>query len=127
MGLSNYSIDDIARLGQSWLNAPSISNSSGIIPHGYDKSERAYKLSSTSKNMSFTVDATSANIGFNPAFVIKRWGSDNPVKISINGEVQKDGADFKQGVMVDTDGTETLIIWLNKKFTSQLEIKISSI
>ena len=127
MGLSDYSVDDIARLGQSWLNAPSISNSSGIIPHGYDKSERSYKLSSTSKNMSFTVDATPANISFNPAFVIKNWGSDNPVTISVNGIVQKDGTDFRQGVIVDTDGTETLIIWLNNKFTSQLEIKISAL
>jgi len=124
MGLSNFSVDDIAHLGRSWLNAPSISNSSGIISHGYDKSERAYKLSSTSDNMSFTMEATSANFGFNPAFVIKNWSSDNPVSISLNSEVQKDGTDFKQGVIVDTDGTETLILWLNKKFTSQLEIKI---
>jgi hypothetical protein len=127
MGLSDFSVDDLALLGQSWLNAPSISHSSGVISHGYDKSERAYQLSSTSKNMSFTVEATSASVGFNPAFVIKNLGSDEPFSLSINGEVQKDSADFKQGVIVDTDGTETLIIWLNKKFTSQLEIKISTV
>jgi hypothetical protein len=125
MGLSDYSVDDIARLGRSWLNAPSISNSSGAISHAYDKSERAYKLSSTSNKISFTVDASSGNPGFNPAFVIKNWGSDHPASISVNGEAQKDGTDFRQGVIVDTDGTETLILWLNKKFTSQLEIKIS--
>ncbi len=124
MGLSNFSVDDIAHLGRSWLNAPSISNASGIISHGYDKSERAYKLSSTSNKISFTLDASSGNPGFNPAFVIKNWGSDHPASISVNGEAQKDGTDFRQGVMVDTDGTETLILWLNKKFTSQLEIKI---
>jgi len=126
MGLSNYSVAEIARLGRSWLNAPSISNSSGIISQGYDKSERAYKMSSTSKTMFFRVEATSANPGFNPAFVIKNWDSDNPASISLNGEVQKDNTDYKQGVIVDTDGTETLIIWLNKIFTSQFEIKISS-
>ena len=126
MGLSNFSVDDIAHLGQSWLNAPSISNSSGIISHGYDKSERAYKMASTSGNMSFSVDASSGNPGFNPAFVIKKWGRDKPVCLSINGEDLKDGSDFRQGIIVDTDGTETLILWLNKKFTSQLEIIISS-
>jgi hypothetical protein len=126
MGLSDYSVEEIAQLGNSWQNAPAISNTSGIISNGYDKSERAYKLVSTSSEMSFRIDASSTNNGFNPAFVIKKWGSDKPVKISVNGKVQKDGSDFRQGVIVDTDGTETLIIWLNKKFTSQLEIKISS-
>jgi hypothetical protein len=125
MGLSDFSVDDLTRLGRSWLNAPLISHSSGINSHGYDKSERAYQLSSTSKNMSFSVDATPANVAFNPAFVIKKWGSHNPAGISINGEVQTDGADFRQGVIIDTDGTQTLIIWMNKIFTSQIEISIS--
>lgn len=126
MGLSDFSIEDIAQLGQSWLNAPSISNTTGIISYGYDKSERAYKMSSTSGEMSFSVDASSTNIGFNPAFVIKNWKSNKPVTLSINDKSQSDGTDFKQGIIVDTDGTETLLIWISEKFTSKLDITISS-
>jgi len=126
MGLSNFSVDEIATLGKSWLNAPQISNTSGVVSYGYDKSERAYKLKMLDNSMSFTLDASENQPGFNPAFVIKKWGSNKSVNISVNGKVQKDGSDFKQGIIVDTDGTETLIIWLNEKFSSQLEIKISS-
>lgn len=126
MGLSDYSVEEIAQLGNSWQNAPAISNTSGIISNGYDKSERAYKMSSTSNDMSFSIDASSTSIGFNPAFVIKNWNSDKLVSLSINGKSQTDGTDFKQGIIVDTDGNYALIIWLNNKFTSQLEIKISS-
>jgi len=126
MGLSDYSVEEIATLGKSWLNAPSISNTLGITSQGYDKSERAYKMTSASDNMSFTVNASIGNPGFNPAFLIKNWNSGKPAKLSINSKSQVDGTDYKQGVIVDTDGTETLIIWLNKIIDSQLEIKISS-
>ena len=49
----------------------------------------------------------------NLCFVIKNWGNrTSKAKISINKVSKPASPDFRQGVIIDTDGTYTMIIWI---------------
>jgi hypothetical protein len=44
--------------------------------------------------------------------VIKNWGSSPSPSVKINHVVQNPGPNFHQGKIIDTDGTCTMIIWV---------------
>ena len=48
----------------------------------------------------------------NPCFVIRQWRSDAPARLRIYGKARAPGRDFRQGIVRDTDGTRTMVIWI---------------
>jgi hypothetical protein len=124
-GMTNLSNRELVTLARSWLKAPPMSQVSGATDHQYNRSDRAYHLSATDKTIAFQIDGSSSNPIYKPAFVIKNWGQATAqARLNIDGVDQPPGADFRQGVVVDTDGTYTLIIWLDCQATQAKTFEI---
>jgi hypothetical protein len=60
----------------------------------------------------------------NPCFVIKNWTGRDDAKVSVNGEALYAGAGFRQGVVFDTDGAPTKVIWLELSATDTTKIRV---
>ena len=113
-GMTDLKSNELVSLARSWLRSPRLSNISGATGGVYDRSERAYKLTATAPAISFQIHASKASPIYNPAFVIKNWHSPMArAGLKIDGISCKPGADFRQGVVIDTDGTYNLVIWLD--------------
>ncbi len=77
--------------------------------------------------ISFKLQASKASPVVNPCFVIKNWGSNAKAALKINGKTVKSDRNFRQGIIRDTDGTQTLVIWVKKGATSSMSFEISKI
>ncbi len=113
-------------LAKSWMKAPAIKSEVGCINRGYDETQRAYMLRSKDKTMSFKLKASKKSPVVNPAFVIKNWNSDEEVDLTLNGKDVQKGKDFRQGVIRDTDGSKTLIVWIKTTSKRPVQIKLST-
>jgi hypothetical protein len=111
-GFTNKPIKDLIPLVKSWINPPSISGVKGASSGVYDKSQRAYVLTNASKEISFNINASNDEPLYNQCFVIRGWDPKGKAGIKIDGKVIPSGKDFRQGLIYDTDGTVSLIIWL---------------
>lgn len=74
--------------------------------------------------MSFSLSATDKSPVLNPSIVIKNWGSNASASLKIDGREQTEGSHFRQGIIRDTDGTQTMVIWLDYEATSTTKIEI---
>lgn len=63
----------------------------------------------------------------NPCFVIKNWSGNNKASLKIDGMVVCPGKNFRQGIIRDTDGTRTLVIWIKAEFEKPVDVSISAI
>lgn len=98
-----------------WRNGAGVSGVTGATSQGYNLDRREYNLIRSGTQIKFTLDGTSSNPVYNPCFVIKNWNSDAASSLQINGVL---ASNFKQGVIYDTDGTQTLIIYVPIEATS---------
>ncbi|MCF7974792.1 MAG: LamG domain-containing protein [Phycisphaerae bacterium] len=113
-GMTNLDPVALVTLARSWLQAPPMSHVSGAIAYGYSRPDRAYHLQAADQTMTFQIDASAQSPIYNPSFVIKHWGSAaSQARLNINGEARPSGPNFRQGVVIDTDGTYSLIIWID--------------
>ena len=115
---------ELKYLNRSWNYAPTLSEIMGAESNGYDKGQRAYVINKTSRKISFSLEGSEANTILNPCFVIKNWGSEKKANIRINGEKKNNVSNVKQGIIRDTDGTLTAIIWIEQKSEEKLTYSI---
>ena len=101
-----------------------MSETKGCTSRGYDKAQRAYILDAGRPNLSFTVEASRISPLVNPAFVVKNWFSDQQVTLAVNGENITSAAKFRRGVVRDTDGSRTLVIWLQMDKDKPVKVEI---
>jgi hypothetical protein len=59
----------------------------------------------------------------NPCFVIKHWGSASAALLEIDQRTQT-GKHVRQGIIRDTDGTRTMVIWLKQTSTQKTSYRI---
>ena len=118
-GMLNKKPDELVPLARSWMRAPEIKNLEGATGE-YDPGQRAYSLDKNAERISFTIDASKASPIVNLSFVIKGWNDDSTAKVSINGN----DANCKQGTIRDTDGTKTLVVFVEKESTKPVSIEI---
>ncbi len=123
-GVSTLNNAGTLDLAKSWMQSPAVQSTSGITSNGYDMAERAYKFTSNSSTMQFTLNASSNNPIHNPAFVIKNWGGDDDAALSINSTPT---SNFKQGIVRDTDGTQTMVIYVPLKTTANQTFQITKV
>lgn len=124
-GITDQPATELKYLNRSWNYAPELSNISGAESKGFDKGQRAYVISKKSKKISFSLDGSEDSPILNPCFVIKNWGADSKARLRINGKKQDKGSNVRQGVIRDTDGTLTLVLWLELSADSSLAFEIS--
>jgi hypothetical protein len=109
-GMTNDSAASLIGLARSLLYPPTICNVSGGISHGYDKAQRAYEFTMNAEQLSFRVNASDVYPIENLCLVIKNWGSRTAdAKLRV---VQAPGQKFSQGIIINTDGKYTKIIWV---------------
>ena len=123
-GLTDKPISSLVPLARSWNTPPAVTNIKGCISRGYSKEQRAYQLTATKKGLSFTLDSSKLSPVYNPCFVIKHWGTEEKAELRINGAVVGAGENFRQGIIRDTDGTRTLIVWLKTTSTKPVEFEL---
>jgi len=126
-GLTSLPASELKVLNRSWNTPPVIDDLKGCTTTGYDQRQRAYPITKKSDRLSFNLEGSEKEPILNPCFVIKDWGSQSLAYLEINGEKKIPGKDFRQGVIRDTDGTETMIIWLRQEDEKQVSYKIWSL
>jgi hypothetical protein len=122
-GLTNQSAEQLAPLARSWRKAPKIVQTKGCSACGYEQQERAYRLTAQAPAMSFELQASKDSPVVNPCFVIKNWGGNNKASLKINGKTVEPGKDFRQGIIRDTDGTQTMIIWIKAESDEPMKLQ----
>ena len=111
-GMTPLSAGELAPLAKSWLQAPALSTLADCGSTGYDQSQRAYVLSATGPSPTFRIAAAPANPLVNPCFVVRNWDLENAALLEVNGVGQNGGPQFRQGIVRDTTGRKSLIVWL---------------
>lgn len=125
-GMTNQSAASLTNLANSWLKAPVVINVTGSISKGYNQIQRAYEFTSSGSKLSFSINASSSNPICNLCFVIKNWGNrTSKALLSINKVSQSAGPDFRQGILIDTDGTYSMIIWVGLTATTLQSFEIT--
>ncbi len=126
-GMSDQPASSLTPLAKSWLHAPGVSLCSGGTSLGYAQAERAYCFQYASHPLAFTIDASATNPIHNLCMVIKNWPSrTSRADLLMNEMAQTPGPDFRQGTTIDTDGTDTLVIWIGLQSEKPVTFKLSS-
>ena len=116
---------DLIPLAASWLNPPQVVAVTGCNNQGYDRSQRAFVIDATENKMSLIVKAFSESPLVNPCFVIKNWGKNSNADISVDGKAMPAGSDVRQGIIRDTDGSWTLIVWFKLEAEKSVEFSFN--
>jgi hypothetical protein len=124
-GLTDKPISSLVPLGRSWNNPPKLTDVEGCIDRGYSMEQRAYQLTAEGRKMSFTLDASQDHPIFNPCFVIRSWGSAAKAGLEVNGKTVESGKSFRQGIIRDTNGTQTLVIWIKAESTEPIRLALN--
>jgi hypothetical protein len=116
----NVEPDELVPLARSWMQAPGISDLKGAEGK-YEPGQRAYLLNRVDDVISFTIDASKQSPLVNACFVVKSWGDKSEPEVLV--DVEK--TESRYGTIRDTDGTRTLIVWLEINSTKALNFEIS--
>lgn len=112
-GMTDQAPAALAHLAKSWLDAPPPGDVSGGTSAGYEMSRRAYGFGWGAAPLRFAIAASAAKPIHNLCFEIKHWTSRTATAaLKINDVAQVAGANFRQGVNIDNDGSYTLIVWV---------------
>jgi hypothetical protein len=125
--MTDKPVAELAPMARSWNNPPGIYLvSSGFEIRGYDKNQRAYKLSKIKTGipaeLKMTLVASEDSPAINPAFVIENWGNADP-GVEIDGKELKGGESFRHGHEVQIGGND-LVIWLRMESKEPVNITI---
>lgn len=124
-GMNTMAIPELRVLAKSWLRSPGINSVKGGKSSGYDQSQRAYVLNIEDEDLSFNIMGSEDTPIQNLCFVIKNWSKNNKASLNINGKEIPAGKKFRQGVVIDTDGNEMLIIFTEFSAEEETEFKIN--
>ena len=114
-------------LAKMYNHPPEITKVKGADYLGYNVFKHEYQFSKAEEQITFTVKASKKSPIANICFAIKNWGQDQMASITVNEERIESGRGNRQGIIRDTDGTRTLIIWLKQKSTKPVKCTIVSL
>ena len=112
---------------RSWAKAPELTlEGEGYETRGYDRGQRAYMIESASGGhalpLKFRIAACEESPLFNPAFVIRDFGT-SEVSLRIDGEAVRRGSRFRRGYRHRLEGSD-LILWIRKESMAPLHFEI---
>jgi len=113
-GVTNSDISGLLDMARMFNYPPIVKMERGAISSGFNPEDKSYVFTAieNESTISFTIDASGNSPLINPCFVIKNWGASNKACLNINSVKQNEGPDFRQGRIIDLDGTYTMIIWI---------------
>jgi hypothetical protein len=121
-GFTRQPIGSLVALARSWVRPPEITSHSGCKTAGYQKETRDFPLISEKVSMSVRIAASDESPLVNPCFTVRNWGHDGAAQVKTDGAGVKD---VRQGIIIDTDGTKTMVIWLELAAVSPVTLHIS--
>jgi hypothetical protein len=121
-GFTRQPIGTLVPLARSWSHPPEITALSGCKASGYRKESRDFPLVAGKETMSVRIAATEESPLVNPCFTIRNWGHNGEARLETTTAGLKD---VRQGVIIDTDGTKTMVIWLDLSATAPVTFNIS--
>jgi len=121
-GFTRQPAASLVPLARSWNQPPEITSLSGCKTAGYRKESRDFPLVAEKETMSVRIAATEESPLVNPCFTVRNWGHDNAARVETTAAGVKD---VRQGVMIDTDGTKTMVVWLELSATADVNVSIS--
>ena len=121
-GMSKKTPAELATLARSWLQAPQIKALAGCSAMKYNPAKREYPLLASAQAMSVAIDASPERPLVNVCFTIRNWGTGGTASVLMNG---KPPTAVRQGTFVDTDGTRTMVIWIEIAASLPTEFTIS--
>ena len=113
-------LSSLLPLLKSWTSPPAIMAVSGCTAGAYVKETRSFPLAASKAAMSVNIAATAASPVVNPCFTVKNWNGSGTATVTVPG-----ATDIRQGTIVDTDGTRTLVVWAEVTATSTLNVTLS--
>ena len=126
-GMTTETAGGLVPLAKMYNHPPEITKVKGADYLGYNVFKHEYQFSKAEEQITFTVKASKKSPIANICFAIKNWGQDQMASITVNEERIESGRGNRQGIIRDTDGTRTLIIWLKQKSTKPVKCTIVSL
>ena len=120
-GMLDKAPADLIPLAASWLNPPGVTPLRGCESDGYDRTQRAFLVNAVEEDMVLRVDASEENPIVNPCFVVKNWAQNSPASLAVNGKAMTSGPDVRQGIVRDTDGGWTMVVWFRLEANEPVE------
>ena len=124
-GMNTMSIPELRVLAKSWLKPAEINSIKGGQSYGYDQAQRAYIFNMEHEDLSFNILGSEDTPIQNLCFVIKNWNTNKKASLNINGKEIPAGKIFRQGIVIDTDGNEMLIMFTEFSAEEETKIKIN--
>ena len=121
-GFTRQPAASLVPLARFWNQPPPITALAGCKAAAYQKESRDYPLVAEAETLSVKIAATAESPLVNPCFTVRNWGHPGPARVNLTGAKAKE---IRQGVITDTDGTQTLVVWLDLTTTSDVTITIS--
>jgi len=125
-GFTDKPATSLIPLAKSWNRPPKLKDLNGCENSGYVQTERAYQLIAKKSSLSFVIDGSEETPIHNPCFVIQKWTDSNKSRLEADGKELVPGTSFRQGIIRDTDGTKTLVIWLQLQSTSPVRFRVKT-
>ncbi len=125
-GMTDKPIDSLMALARSWNYAAPISNLSKNLTAVYDKYQRAYVFKANSalqKEVSFSIEGSSASQVYNLPLVIENWNS-NTVTVSVNNKILKEGKDYALGNITELEQVKT-VLFIKLKSSGTVHVRIT--
>ncbi len=123
-GFTDQPIDSLELLTLSWNYPPPVKPVNGAVYKGYDTEQRAYLFDATAGQIDFDLLGADVRAVYDPCFVIRHWKSDQTAQVSVTGEALAAPPQIRQGVVVDTDGEEMLIVWVRMQGRNPVHVVI---
>jgi hypothetical protein len=124
-GFSKQPIRSLVPLARMWRHPPAVTRVDGARSKGYDKAQRAFVLTKcTANEISFSLEASEDSPVVNPCLVLKGWDGEREAELIVNGQPIVAGKMFRQGIVYDTDGTPTKIVWLEFRRRRPVNVRI---
>jgi hypothetical protein len=125
-GMLDKAPGELIPLAASWLNPPGVTPVSGCESEGYDRTQRAFVINAVEEDMVLRVEASADQPIVNPCFVVKNWAQNSPASLAVNGKAMTSGPDVRQGIVRDTDGSWTMVVWFKLDAAEALEFVFES-
>ena len=62
----------------------------------------------------------------NPALVISNWNAGSKCELRLGNQLLKPGTDYEQGLIYNTSGTQSLVVWIKTIATKPLDFSIKA-
>jgi hypothetical protein len=129
-GMTDQTMARLASVARSWNLPPELTiQTEGFVHHGYDRGQRAYRLTCTdpastdSLVCSLTPDAQSCLV--NIPLVIEHWGTQD-VTLKLNGKTVDRGRTFRVGHRDLLEGTH-LIVWIQYESDKPVHLELARV